>query len=176
MNVFDRLEAQLAGAHPHRSRRALPRPAPRAVLAFAAAAAAVVAVAIAALAGDSNTRSAQQAAPAVTTPPAFDPAKTTVAVLNATGEPGVARKVALRLADLGWKLGTISNYPGATLSGSHIEYLGERTRTLAVLRLARQLGIRSVLPVTKGLQIGAGPDADVVVVLGRDRAGATPAR
>jgi hypothetical protein len=163
MNVFDRLEAQLADAHPHRSRRALPRPAPRTVVAFAAALAAVVVVAFAALAGDSTTEHAGPAAPA----PAVDRAETTVAVLNSARTPGLARDAATALQRFGWKIGTVTNGPDQSLTTSCVDFVPGHSQ--AASTIARQLRIRNVLPVTKDLQVVAGPDADVVVVLGRDQ-------
>jgi hypothetical protein len=170
MNVFDRLEAQLLDAHPHRARRALPRPAPRRIVAFAAAAAAVALIAAAALSAGSNTSSPTPATH-VTSTPAFDPSSTTVAVLNATRRPGAARDVALELQRRGWKIGNVTNAPDqASLAASHIESLGSRTHMVAMLRLARQLGIRSIVPASASIRLIAGETADVVVIVGADRA------
>jgi negative regulator of sigma E activity len=165
MTVFDRLEAQLLDAHPHRARRAFPRPAPRRIVAFAAAAFAVAVIAVAALSAGSSTSSPTPTAH-VTSTPAFDPSSTTVAVLNATRKPGAARDVAVELQRRGWKIGNVTNAPDQALAASHIESLGSRTHMVAMLRLARQLGIHSVAPASPSVTLLAGETADVVVVVG----------
>jgi LytR cell envelope-related transcriptional attenuator len=169
MTVFDRLEAQLADAHPQRNRRALPRPAPRTVLAVAAAVAAVVVVTVAALAGGSST---QSAGPAAQPPGAVAPVArgaTTVAVLNDTRRPGVAGRFASVLARRGWKIGTVTNGPDQSLDSSCVDFTPGHSQAASII--AKQLGIYNVLPVSEDLKAAAGPDADVVVVVGTDRAG-----
>jgi hypothetical protein len=168
MTVFDRLEAQLLDAHPQRSRRALPRPAPRQVLALAAAVAAIVVVAVAGLAGGTSTESAQPAAQPGAITPAVVPAKTTVAVLNSTRTPGLARDAASALQRDGWKIGTVTNGPDQNLGSSCVDFTPGHSE--AATLVARRLGIANVLPVSDDLLAVAGSAADVVVVVGRDRA------
>jgi hypothetical protein len=174
MNVFDRLEAQLAGAHPHRSRRALPRPAPRAVLAFAAACTAVAVVLVAALAGGSSPRTAHPAAataPAVT-PPATIPAATNpvssadatarVTVLNATAIPGLAGRIATDLENSGLSIGIVTNMPRREAT-SRLYYQpgGERTAAL----VAALLRLHGAAPAPARMR----SFTPVVLVVGHDR-------
>jgi hypothetical protein len=165
MTVFDRLEAQLVDAHPHRARHAVPRPAPRHVLAFAAAVVAVVVVAIAGLTGSSSTRSPQPGAPAVV------PAETTVAVLNSTRTPGAARTVATALQRDGWDIGTVTNGPDQSLKSSRVDFAPGHSEAASLV--AKRLGIPNVLPVSEELRAVAGRSADVVVIVGERGAART---
>jgi hypothetical protein len=173
MTVFDRLEAQLLDAHPHRARRALPRPAPRHMLAFVTAIAAVGVVAIAGLAGGSGTSSQRPAAQPRANTPAVVPADIEVAVLNSTRTPGLARDAAYALQRHGWKIGTVTNVPDQNKDASCIEFTRGHAR--AASQIAEQLGIDTVLPVDTVTPVDdifqrlAGPTADVIVVVGRDR-------
>ena len=173
MTVFDRLEAQLLDAHPNRARRAVPRPTPRRIVAFAALAAAVAVVAVAALSSGSSTPSPSPAAQPGSNVPAVIPRKTTVAVLNSTRTPGLARDAAVALQRNGWKIGTVTNGPDQSKDVSCIEYT--RGHALAASQIAEQLGIDTVLPVDTATPVDdivqrlAGPAADVIVVVGRDR-------
>lgn len=167
MTVFDRLEAQLLDAHPNRARRALPRPGPRRLVAFAAAVAAVVVVAIAALSAGSSTSSPSPAAQPGDVVPPVAPGRTTVAVLNGTGSPGAAGKVAAALAGRGWRIGTVANYTDRNLDSSCVDFVPGRSA--AASRIAQQLGIYNVLPATRPMTALAGPRAGVIVIVGRDR-------
>lgn len=166
MTVFDRLEAQLLDAHAHRHRRALPRPAARHVIAFAAAAAAVVAILVAGLSGDSGTGSRSATQPGSAVAPVV-PARTTVAVLNASHQPGRARDVAYALARRGWHIGRVANYPGAPLSSSCVDFAPGHSQAASMV--ASQLSIHNVLPPNPDAVAAAGPDAQVIVVVGRDQ-------
>jgi hypothetical protein len=168
MTVFDRLEAQLLDAHPNRARRGLPRPAPRAVMAFAAALAAVVVVAVAGLAGGSSTSSPRPAAQPGSSVPPVVPANTTVAVLNSTPTPGVARAAAHVLQRRGWKIGTVTNGPDQAAGTSCVDFTPGHSEAASII--ARQLGIHNVLPASDDQRAVAGADADVIVIAGRDRA------
>jgi hypothetical protein len=168
MTVFDRLEAQLLDAHPNRARRRLPRPAPRRLVAFATAAAAVAVVAVAALSAGSSTAPSQPAAQPGDLVPPVAPGKTTVAVLNGTGTPGAAGRVASALADRGWKIGTVANYADRNLDSSCVDFVPGRSAAASLI--ATQLGIHNVLPATRLMTALAGPKAGVVVIVGRDRA------
>jgi hypothetical protein len=163
MTVFDRLEAQLLDAYPHRARRALPRPAPRHVLAFAAAAVAVAVVLIAGLSGGSTTSSRQPAA----NTPAVVPAETTVAVLNSSRTRGAARAVATALQRDGWEISTVTNGPDQNLDSSYVDFTPGHSEAAGLI--AKRLGIGNVLPVTEELRAVAGRSADVVVVVGREQ-------
>ena len=166
MTVFDRLVAQLLDAHPQRARRHLAFPAPRRMVAFAAAAAAVAAIAVAALsAGSSNTPTpAAQPGDAV---PAVVPGKTTVAVLGASGHTMPVLHTARALADHGWKVGTIADYPDGRLDSSCVEFTPGHSQAASII--AKQLGIQSLVPPAPDVVAAAGADADVIVLVGADR-------
>jgi hypothetical protein len=168
MTVFDRLEAQLLDAHPHRARRAPPRPTPRRIVAFAAAAAAVAAIAVAALSAGSSTSSPTPAAQPGDAVAPVVPARTSVAVLNGTRTPGLARDTADALQRHGWKLGIVTNYPGAPLDSSCVDFFPGHS--LAATQLAAQLGIANVVPASDLLRKAVGQEAGVVVIVGRDGA------
>ena len=168
MTVFDRLEAQLLDAHPHRARRALPRPAPRRVLAFAAAAAAVAIIAVAALSSGSSSTSTPAAQPGSAVP-AVVPGKTTVAVLNATKNAGLGKRAAAELLRHGWKLGKVTNYTDQSLKSSCVDFTPGHSRAASMV--AQDLGIHNVVPPAPDAVATAGPDADVIVIVGADRAG-----
>jgi hypothetical protein len=166
MTVFDRLEAQLLDAHPHRARR--PLPAPRRVLAMAAAAAAVAAIVVAALsAGPSNPATpAAQPGHAV---PAVVRSQTTVSVLNATRKPYAAGRAAKELAGRGWRIGKVSNAPGPPGKSSCVDFTPGNSQ--AATMVAKDLGILNVVPPNSDYVRAAGPGADVIVVIGADLAG-----
>jgi hypothetical protein len=166
MTVFDRLEAQLLDAHPQRARRALPRPAPRRIVAFAAAAAAVAAIAFAALSAGSSNTSTPAAQPGDAVAP-VDSANTTVAVLNSTRTPGLARDAATALQRHGWKIGNVTNGPDQSLQSSCVDFTPGHSQAASVI--AKQLGIDAVVPPNDDVRAAAGPDADVIVVVGADR-------
>jgi hypothetical protein len=94
------------------------------------------------------------------------PSVTTVAVLNASGAAGVGRVVANRVSAFGYRIGLVTNRLGR-VPHSSVRYAPGRRR--AAVAVARRLGIRRVLPSTRALRRQAGREADVVVVLGRDR-------
>jgi hypothetical protein len=166
MTAFDRLEAQLLDAHARRHRRMLPRPTGRHVLAFAVAAAAVVAILVAGLAGDSGTGSRSAAQPAAAVAPVV-PASTAVVVLNASRQPGRARDVAYALARRGWHISRVTNYPGAPLSSSCVDFTPGHSEAASMV--ASQLSIHNVLPPNPDAVTAAGPDAQVIVIVGRDQ-------
>jgi hypothetical protein len=168
MTVFDRLEAQLLDAHPQRARRHLAFPAPRRMVAFAAAAAAVAAIAVAALSAGSSSNSATPAAQPGDAVPAVVRSQTTVAVLNATGTPGVARRAAKELADRGWRIGRVTNAPDQALKSSCVEFNPGHSQ--AATMISKDLGIHNVVPPAADVRAVAGRDADVIVLVGADRA------
>jgi hypothetical protein len=167
MTVFDRLEAQLLDAHPNRARRGLPRPAPRRVFAFVAAAAAVAVVAVAALSAGSSTSPTTPAAQPGSSVPPVVPAQTTVAVLNSTRTPGVARAAANVLQRRAWRIGTVTNGPDQAAGSSCVDFTPGHSEAASII--AKQLGIHNVLPASDAQRAVAGPDADVIVIVGRDR-------
>jgi hypothetical protein len=97
-------------------------------------------------------------------------ARTTVAVLNATTAPGLARGVANRLQQLGFKIGNVTNAPDHTRATTTVE-VGRGAGTRNVLRVIAALGLRSgaMLPLSRGSRAVAGPDAQIVVIVGADQ-------
>jgi hypothetical protein len=167
MTVFDRLEAQLLDAHPHRNRRALPRPAARHLVAFATAPAAAVAIVVAGLFGGSSTHGGQPAAQPGDAVPLVVPARTTVAILDATRHVRPVLTAARVLREHGWKLGNVTSYPGEPLDSSCVYFFPGHSEAATII--AKQLGIANVLPASDLFRTSAGQDAEVVVILGRDR-------
>ncbi len=93
---------------------------------------------------------------------------TNIAVLNASGVPGLAKRVAKQLTTKGWTIARTGNTPVAAPT-SHVEYPqgAEDTAT----RLATDLGLktRAVRPAAVGV-------AEVRVVIGRDMSGGHQAK
>jgi LytR cell envelope-related transcriptional attenuator len=144
------------------------------MLAFAAAAVAVVVVAVAGLSGGSSTSSPRPAAQPGANAPAVVPGDVEVAVLNSTRTPGLAGNAAMTLANEGWNIGTVTNGPDQSLDVSRVEFT--RGHALAASQIAAKLGIDTVRPVDTVTPVDdifqrlAGPAADVIVVVGADRA------
>jgi len=95
------------------------------------------------------------------------PARTVVAVLDATRHTVPLLHTARAIADHGWKLGPVTDYPGAPLDSSCVDFFPGHS--FAATEIARQLNIANVLPASDLLRKAAGRDAGVVVVVGRDR-------
>lgn len=104
-------------------------------------------------------------APAAATPRS----QTTVAVLNGTTIPGLARGVGTKLQKDGWRLGNVTNATDQTRSATLVLYApGHKAQALAV---AKGIGLGSdvVGAVDSGNRLIAGDEADVVVVVGADQ-------
>jgi hypothetical protein len=99
--------------------------------------------------------------------PPVVPAKVTVAVLDATRHVVPILDTARAIADHGWKLGTVTDYPGAPLGSSCVDFFPGQS--LAATQIARQLGIANVVPASDLLRKAVGQEAGVVVIVGRDR-------
>jgi hypothetical protein len=126
----------------------------------------------------SARRSHRQVAPPAThkvtpnpTPkaPTVSPAETNVAVLNATEAEGLAHRTASALQQNGYSQATALNgRPPGSGQVSVVEYAsGHQAEAEGV---ARSLTISHVLPIEAGVTALAG-SADVVVIVGADRAG-----
>ncbi|HTW41007.1 MAG TPA: LytR C-terminal domain-containing protein [Solirubrobacteraceae bacterium] len=169
------------------------RPAPRrarvlVLLAGAAVVAgAVAAIAIGAVGGSSHHGTASNAASVrsvhgrsrthahhatAAQTPAVSPAETSVVVLNATEVEGLAHRTASALQQSGYSQATaLSGRPPGSGQVSVVEYVsGHQAEAGAV---ARSLGIAHVLPIEAGVTALAG-SANVVVIVGADRAGQNP--
>jgi hypothetical protein len=101
--------------------------------------------------------------------PAVSPAETNVAVLNATEAEGLAHRTASALQQNGYSQATaLSGRPPGSGQVSVVEYAsGHEAEAEGV---ARSLTISHVLPIEAGVTALAG-SADVVVIVGADRAG-----
>lgn len=96
------------------------------------------------------------------------PALVRVAVLNASTVPGLARGVANRLQNVGFKIGTVTNAADQSRTATYVAYApGGRGEAQLV---ATKLGVRAALqPLTAALRAVAGRDALVVVLVGSDQ-------
>jgi hypothetical protein len=97
------------------------------------------------------------------------PARTTVAILNGSRKPGLARDAATTLERHGWRIGTVTNAPGSRLDSSCVDFTPGHSQAASII--ATQLGISTIIPPNPEYLAAAGPDADVIVVLGTTRAG-----
>jgi hypothetical protein len=99
--------------------------------------------------------------------PAVDPSKVTVAVLNGTTVPGLAKQVGDKVAAEGFNLGTVANTADQEQQRAESVVLfspGHRNEARAV---SRRLSITQRQPVDPASQQLAG-DATVVVIAGAD--------
>jgi hypothetical protein len=93
----------------------------------------------------------------------------TVAVLNGTTIPGLARSVGTRLQTAGFKLGTVTNAPDQARSATVVSYRpGHEAEARVVARLSH-VGTDAVKPIDQSTQVVAGQEADVVVTVGADQ-------
>jgi hypothetical protein len=162
MTVFDRLEAQLLDAHPHRTRRALPRPAPRTIVAFAAAVAAVAVILAAAFSAGSPT--ATRRGPAAT-PGGVVPGPA-VAILSRGARSRSAVRAATRLGAHHFRIRFVDNARVKPSVGTLVYF--RPGRSAAASRVARLLRPVTLLPADR-IILRAARDgrADVIVVVGR---------
>jgi hypothetical protein len=104
--------------------------------------------------------------------PTFNPAETSVTVLNATEAEGLAHRTATALQQGGYSLAVAqSGTPPGSGQVSVVEYAsGHQAEAEGV---AQSLGISHVLPIEAGVSaLGAG--ANVVVIVGQDRVSKSP--
>ena len=95
--------------------------------------------------------------------------QTTVAVLNGTTIPGLARGVANKIQQDGFRIGNVTNAADQTRSATLVLFApGRRAQALDV---ARSIGLSSdvVEPLDSGNRVIAGESAAVVVVVGADQ-------
>jgi LytR cell envelope-related transcriptional attenuator len=182
-NFFDDLEHALVAATADRARR-LRRARARRVATMSTILVAVLAAGggLAAALTTSDTTN-NLAAPAHTTPAhqrtvALDPSTGgalpkpgtfTVAVLNGTTVPGLARGVANRLSNGKHKIGTLTNAASQDVAVTQILYVpGCRA---AAQEVAHGLDVApdSVAPATAGARVLAGDRAQVIVIAGADQ-------
>jgi hypothetical protein len=82
-----------------------------------------------------------------------------------SGSSTVATRVRWpKLADHGWKIGTVTNAPDQSMKSSCVDFTPGHSQAASII--AKQLGIHNVIPPTDDILTVAGPDADVIVVVG----------
>ena len=99
-----------------------------------------------------------------------DPSTVTVAVLNGTTVPGLARQVGDRVAAKGFQVGNVDDAPDSSQqrAESVVQFAqGHRREAMSV---SRKLGIGQREPIDVDVQQLAG-DATVVVITGQDQNG-----
>jgi sarcosine oxidase gamma subunit len=114
-----------------------------------------------------TTTGAASKAPASTT--TLKPGAYTVAVLNGTTTPGLARGVANRLQGAKFKTGTVTNAADQSHSATLVQYApAHKGEALAV---AKAIDVKSdaIQPLDQGARSLAGTDALVVVTVGQDQ-------
>jgi hypothetical protein len=105
---------------------------------------------------------------------AVKPANVTVAVLNGTTVPGLARGVGTRIESAGFKLGNVTNAADQARAATLVEYApGKNAEAQAV---ARRIGVGAdaIRAMDSGTRVIAGQDAAVVVTVGSDQNQQTP--
>ena len=96
----------------------------------------------------------------------FDPSSVEVAVLNGTGESGLAQKVGDDLQAFGFRVATVTNTePGFEQTVVMFQPGQEK----AARKVARKIGVAKTQPIDRARREAAG-EADVVVIAGEDRA------
>lgn len=186
-DFFDDLERQLVAATPTRDAR-LRRARRRRAGATLGAVAVLLAggAGIAAAVGDggaggpngapassgATTAATATAARTVDSPPA--PRSFTIAILNGTTTPGLARSVATRLQGMGYKIGNVTNAAAQDRTDTAVYYRSPACIPAAqavafALRLADASGTVAVRPEPRGVRVVAGDRADVVVLAGADQ-------
>jgi hypothetical protein len=181
-NFFDDLERQLVAATPQRAtrlRRARIRrmAALSTILLALLAGGAGIAAAVDGGAGDGSD---DPGAPAGATTPTTTtvalsartgaiPFHNTVAVLNATPVPGLARGVANRLQNAKVKIGNVTNAADQTRASTGVTYVpGHEDAALRVAALL-DLSPSVISPATKADRTIAGEEAAVIVLVGSDQ-------
>jgi LytR cell envelope-related transcriptional attenuator len=97
------------------------------------------------------------------------PGTYTVAVLNGTTVPGLARGVANRLQNTKFKIGNVTNAATQDRSATLVEFAaGHRAEADAVAK-AIEVGKDSIQPLSAGSKTIAGDQATVVVTVGSDQ-------
>jgi hypothetical protein len=108
---------------------------------------------------------------AAATQAALTPSHITVAVLNATGVPNLARTVGHKLQHDHFQLGNLNNATGGNRSQSVVMFKPGNNKAAGLV--ARKLHIDSIQPADPQTLARAG-DATVIVVVGKDKAPSTP--
>jgi hypothetical protein len=93
----------------------------------------------------------------------------TVAVLNGTAVPGLARGVANRLQNSGFKIGNVTNAADRSRFATLVQYAPGREAQARAVARALAVGGAFVRPADAGSRAIAGAQASVVVVVGSDQ-------
>jgi hypothetical protein len=93
----------------------------------------------------------------------------TVAVLNGTTVPGLAREVGTKLQNAGFKLGTVTNAPDQARSATIVGYQPGHSAEARVVAKLVHVGTDAVKPIDQSTAVVAGQDAFVVVTVGADQ-------
>jgi hypothetical protein len=114
-----------------------------------------------------STDSGSKSTPDKTTP--VSRGDVTVAVLNGTTVPGLARGAATKLQSGGFKIGTVTNAPDQARSATVVAYqAGHQDEARVVARLIG-VGSDAIKPIDQSTQVVAGQEAFVVVTVGADQ-------
>jgi hypothetical protein len=100
--------------------------------------------------------------------PAVNPASVTVAVLNGTTVPGLARQVSDDVQQRGFRVGNVDNSPDSSQQRAESVVQFARGHRREAVALARRLKIGQREPIDPSVQQLAG-DATVVVIAGQDQ-------
>ncbi|HWV86669.1 MAG TPA: LytR C-terminal domain-containing protein [Capillimicrobium sp.] len=95
--------------------------------------------------------------------------ETTVAVLNGTTVPGLARAVADRIEAAGYRIGNVTNAPDQQRSATQVSYQEGNERVARQVARTINAGSDAVVPIDEVIQATAGADALVVVTVGADQ-------
>jgi hypothetical protein len=93
----------------------------------------------------------------------------TVAVLNGTTVPGLARGAATKLQNAGFKIGTVPNAPAQARSATVVAYQPGHVNEARVVARLIHVGSDAVKPIDQSTAVVAGQDAFVVVTVGADQ-------
>jgi len=93
----------------------------------------------------------------------------TVAVLNGTTVPGLARGAATKLQNAGFKIGTVTNAPDQARSATIVAYQPGHEAEARVVAKLIHVGTDAVKPIDQSTAVVAGQDAFVVVTVGADQ-------
>jgi hypothetical protein len=95
-----------------------------------------------------------------------------VSVLNGTTATGLANSTGTSLEEQGYNVLNRLNGEEGTVAESVIEYLPDKEREARLV--ARELDISQIEPASETNIALGGPDAEVIVILGSDKAGEAP--
>ena len=120
-------------------------------------------------AAETKTTKTTKTKPGTTPSSAPKPGTYTVAVLNGTTVPGLARGVANRLQNTKYKIGNVTNAATQDRSATLVEFAqGHRAEADQVAK-AIDVGSDSIQPLSAGSKTIAGDAATVVVTVGSDQ-------